>query len=40
MSDEGAAAEERSSYVGWMAAGIVLIVTFAAAAILWFIFHP
>ena len=40
MSNEGAAAKERGSYVGWIAAGLVLLVTFAAAATLWFIFHP
>ena len=32
--------EGRSAYVGWWAAGIFLVVTFAAAAIVWFIFHP
>jgi hypothetical protein len=40
MPNEGAAAEERASHVGWIAAGIVLVLTFAAAATLWFIFHP
>jgi len=40
MSNEGTAAEERGSYVAWITAGIVLLATFAAAAILWFIFHP
>ncbi|HKN06799.1 MAG TPA: hypothetical protein VJ021_04225 [Thermoplasmata archaeon] len=40
MSNEATSSPERSSYVGWIAAGIVLLVTFGAATILWFIFHP
>lgn len=31
---------ERSAYVGWWAAGIFLVVTFVASAVVWFIFHP
>ncbi|HXQ79255.1 MAG: hypothetical protein WB788_02975 [Thermoplasmata archaeon] len=40
MSNETGSAQDRGSYVGWMAAGIVLLATFSAAAIIWFIFHP
>jgi hypothetical protein len=40
MMKESAMAGERSAYVGWAAAGVVLLVTFVAAAMLWFIFHP
>jgi hypothetical protein len=31
---------ERSAYVGWYVAGIVLFVIFAAAAAMWLIYHP
>lgn len=40
MSQEMGATGERSPYVGWMAAAAILIVTFAAAGVVWFIFHP
>jgi hypothetical protein len=40
MSHEGALADDRTPYVGWIAAGIILVVTFAAAGVVWFIFHP
>lgn len=32
--------KERNPYVGWIAAGIFLAVTFSAATVVWFIFHP
>jgi hypothetical protein len=31
---------ERSAYVGWVAAGLVLLAVFAACTVVWFIFHP
>jgi len=31
---------ERSPYLGWYAAGVVLLLVFAAAAVLWFTYHP
>ena len=40
MSGTGEVGRERSAYVGWWAATIFLAVTFAAAAVVWFIFHP
>jgi hypothetical protein len=40
MAGRASSAEDRSSYVGWIAAAIVLVVTFGAATALWFIFHP
>jgi hypothetical protein len=40
MASEAASAQEQGSYVGWVAAAIVLLVTFSAAAGVWFIFHP
>jgi hypothetical protein len=40
MSATDAVGRERSPYVGWWAAAIFLVVTFAAAAGVWFIFHP
>jgi len=40
MSSEAASTKERSPYIGWMAAGIFLIITFTAAAVVWFTFHP
>ena len=40
MARSGTDARQRSPYVGWVAAGIVLLVTFAAAAAVWLIFHP
>jgi len=40
MSATGATREERSAYIGWWAAAIFLVVTFVAAAVVWFIFHP
>ena len=30
----------RSAYIGWWASAIFLVVTFAAAAVVWFMFHP
>jgi hypothetical protein len=39
MPGETSADHERSSYVGWVAAGIILLAVFAASAGLWFIFH-
>jgi len=35
-----AANREPGAYAGWWAAGIFLVVTFAAAGVVWFIFHP
>jgi hypothetical protein len=34
------APSERSAYIGWWAAAIVLLATFAAAAFVWLTFHP
>lgn len=40
MSGEAASSREGGNYVGWVAAGIVLAIVFAAATALWFMFHP
>jgi hypothetical protein len=40
MSGESAADPGHNAYVGWWASAIVLVVTFAAATLVWFIFHP
>jgi len=40
MPAEAALAKERHPYIGWIAAGIFLAVTFSVAAVVWFIFHP
>jgi hypothetical protein len=40
MSEESPMIRERSAYVGWWAAGLVLLITFAAATVVWFIYHP
>ncbi|MGD0588089.1 MAG: hypothetical protein ABSA63_04770 [Thermoplasmata archaeon] len=40
MPAEGKPRRERNPYTGWIAAGIFLAVTFAAAAAIWFMFHP
>jgi len=40
MSREATSTQDEGSYVGWVAAAIVLLVTFAAATGVWFIFHP
>lgn len=32
--------QEKGSYVGWVAAGIVLALVFAGSALVWFMFHP
>ena len=31
---------EHNAYVGWLAAALILVVTFVAAAVVWFMFHP
>ncbi|HYB78202.1 MAG TPA: hypothetical protein VEG66_00365 [Thermoplasmata archaeon] len=40
MSDSRPAGRERNAYIGWYASAIFLTATFAAAAVVWFIFHP
>jgi hypothetical protein len=40
MPGETSPTEDRGSNLGWVVAGIVLLVVFAAAAGLWFSFHP
>ncbi len=35
-----ASGPERSAYLGWVVAGVVLLAIFAGSAALWFIFHP
>jgi len=39
MSMENRSARGESNYTGWIAAGIVLLLVFVAAAGVWFIFH-
>jgi len=31
---------ERDPYIGWYAGGIVVLLVFVAAAVVWFTFHP
>jgi len=40
MSDSEAAGRERNPYIGWWASAIFLAVTFVAAGVVWFMFHP
>ena len=40
MSGDPRSARAPSPYVGWVAAAIILLVTFVAAAGVWVIFHP
>ena len=40
MAGNDTAGRERSAYVGWYVAGIILLVIFAAAGAAWLIFHP
>ena len=34
------ATSERSAYLGWMVAGVILLAVTVAAAAVWFMFHP
>jgi len=40
MSKDAPSDNQHSAYVGWWAAAIVLLVTFAGSATVWFIYHP
>jgi len=40
MSKDSPTEDPRNAYVGWWAAGIVLLVTFVGSATVWFIYHP
>lgn len=40
MTNNGPRPRQWSPYVGWWAAGIVLLLVFASAAAVWFMFHP
>jgi len=40
MADTGGVARHRNPYLGWVVSGVVLMLVFASAAVLWFMFHP
>jgi len=39
MTGEVSTGRVRGGYVGWLAAAIVLVITFSVAASVWFLFH-